>query len=473
LFVRFEVTTQILTISITKKIKVIEMVRKYKFFMIDNYPSGVFMKRLMFSVLSLWMGACSAELCPGGTCETPNNNNENPGVVTSVVGDLTREAFFGTPQNGWAQVERWSDPNPGFQVEDYPPDGRGNQTGPELTFFNSSQPASNKFLLYYAPGWDTNAQQVPVLLVHGANDNVPRAWSNPNSLGSFGCGALTCPNTGMMQALKQQGFKVFAIGFPHKQGDNFYWAEQIQDAVEIIKQRTGSTVVDVVGWSKGVTASRMYVSDVTQEWGTPYQNDVRKLILLGGPNGGFDYIFRYGWNHNFGIAAPCGGKTNAPMPHTSMTCFGLSWELEEQSIYTTEKGNFYPGQKQMLARWDGVYPVPPTSQDYFTTYYGGVGFFTESLGIDLAIAQGSLIAPIQEAQSPAAVKTYLLCGSTPNIPGIPNEISGPSDGVVFIDSCLDDQGVTNVADTAIVSLNHLQLGWKSSSTSKVATWLKQ
>ena len=431
------------------------------------------MKRLLLSAFSLWMSACNAELvCPGGTCETPTNP-ENPGAVTEIIGDLTRKALFSAVENGWAKVERWNDSNPGFQAEDYPPDGRGNQTGPELLFFNNPRPASDEFLLYYAPGWNTNSQQVPVLLVHGANDTATRAWANPNNLGSFGCGALQCPSVGMMQALSQQNLKVFAVGFPHKQGDNFYWAEQIQDAIEIIKQRTGSDVVDVVGWSKGVTAARMYVSSVTQASGTPYQNDVRKLLLLGGPNGGFDYIFRYGINHNFGIAAPCGGTTNAPMPHTSMTCNGISFELEEQSIFTTEKGNFYPGQKQMVARWDSIFPVLPTSQDFFTTYNGGVGFFSEGLGIDVAIAQGSLIEPIQSAQSPAAVKTYMLCGNTPNIPGIPNEISGPSDGVVFIDSCLDPKGITTVTDTATIPVNHLQLGWEAPATAQVALWLKE
>jgi hypothetical protein len=451
----------------------VRKVTHLKSFVVQSHPSELSMKRFLFSTVSIWLAACTPQvLCPDGSCEDPNNPS-NPGLVSDKIGDLSREAVFNAVENGWDMVERWTNPNEGFKPEDYSPDGRGNQESQRLIFFDNAQPASNKFLLYYAPGWDTNREEVPVLLVHGANDNPDRAWANPNNLGSFGCGSLQCPNEGMMQGLSKQGFKVFAIGFPHKQGDNYYWAEQIQDAIEIIKERTGSDVVDIVAWSKGVTASRMYVGDVIQDWGTPYQHDVRKLMLLGGPNGGFDYIFRYGWNHNFGIAAPCGGKTNAPMPHTSMICYGLSWALEEQSIFTTEKGNFYPGQKQMLARWDSVYPVPATSQDWFTTYYGGVGFYTEGLGIDVAIEQGSLIEPIQSATSPEEVQTYMLCGSTPNIPGIPNELSGPSDGVVFIDSCLDEKGVGTVADTAIVFLNHLQLGWGSSSISQVATWLKE
>jgi hypothetical protein len=156
-----------------------------------------------------------------------------------------------------------------------------------------------------------------------------------------------------------------------------------------------------------------------------------------------------------------------------MVCFGLWWDMEEYSIFKTDKGDFFPGQKQMLARWDSVYPVPPTSQDWFTTYYGGLGFFTDGLGIDVAIDQGSLIAPIQASPSPAAVETYLLCGTTPTIPIIPNEISGPSDGVVFIDSCLDDTGITNVAGAELIPVNHLQLGWSTIAMEQVASWLAE
>jgi hypothetical protein len=424
--------------------------------------------------LALALSACTAELCENGACETPEDTgSENAGLVSETIGVAVKEAQFNAAENGWVRVERWRDTNPNFLAENYPPDGRGNQDGQRLAFFDSAQPHSSKFLLYYAPKWDTNTRPVPVLLVHGANDHPDRAWANPNNAGSFGCGALTCPTKGLMQNLSGQGFKVFAIGFPHRQGDNLYWAEQVHDAIEIIKARTGSPVVDVVAWSKGVTAASVYASSLNQDWGTPYEGDIRRLLLLGGPNGGFDYLFRYGWNHNFGVSPEYNGKINAPMPHTHMAAFGILFEHNELSIFTTPEGNFFPGQKQMLARWDSVYPVPTTNQDWFTTYYGGQGFYTKGFGIQYAIDQGSLIAPIQQAGLDASIKTYLLCGTAITIPGIPNEVSGPSDGVVFIDSCLDDTGIPNVADTSLVAVNHLQLGWHTSAMSKISTWLKQ
>src|SRR5438067_9001500 len=113
----------------------------------------------LFSTIVLWRTAAPA-----------------PGAAS-----LTLEATYNSVANGWVRVERWLDTNTGFQQEQYPPDGRGSQDGQRLTFFNNvTQPFSGRFLLYYAPGWNTNTRTVPVLLVHGANDNADRAWANPN-----------------------------------------------------------------------------------------------------------------------------------------------------------------------------------------------------------------------------------------------------------------------------------------------------
>lgn len=392
-----------------------------------------------------------------------------------AVGSLTLEATFTSVSNGWVKVERYYDNDPNFSTEDYPPDGRGNQDGQRLTFFgNVAQPASSRFLLYYAPGWSTNSQPVPVLMVHGANDNADRAWANPNELGGFGCGATTCPNTGLMQYLSSSGLKVFAINFPHKQGDNLLWAQLIYDAIQRIKTVTGAAQVNLMGWSKGAFASRMYVSSVKPSWGMSYAGDVRKLILIGNPNNGYDYPFRHGWSHDFSIYSECGGSVNAPSPHTAMTCFGFLYQHPELSIFTTSSGNFFPGQKQMLARWDSVFPLPTVEQDWFTTYYGGNGFYTQGSGIQTAINQGSLVATIRSAGVPASVTVYLLAGGANTIPTIHNEHTGPSDGVVFIASATDSGGIPTLAATTIILTdNHLQLGWETTAEGQVLSWLQQ
>lgn len=387
---------------------------------------------------------------------------------------LTLEAIYTSVENGWVKVERWKDNAPNFLAENYPPDGRGDQTGQRLTFFNNiARPHSSRFLLYYAPSWDTNPKPYPVLLVHGANDTADRAWANPNELGGFGCGAASCPNTGLMQYLSSRGYKVFAINFPHKQGDNYFWAEQIYDAIQVIKLKTNANKVDVVGWSKGSFAARMYVSGVKKPWGTAYANDVQRLVLLGNPNGGYDYIFRHGWSHNFSIFPECGGTVNAPSPHTDMVCWGLWRHHPELSIYKTSVGDFFPGQKQMLARWDSAYPLPTWEQDWYTTYYGGLGFYTYGYGVNYAMNQGSLVNTIRSAGIPSSVATYLLCGDTSDIPTIHNEHTGPSDGVVFIASCTDTTGIGNVAGNVVIGgLNHLKLGWAESAMAQMYSWLQ-
>ena len=209
-----------------------------------------------------------------------------PSYATSPVLEAT---YTTSISNGWVQVERWRDPGAAFTQESFPPDGRGNQTGQRVTFFNGvATPHSARFLLYYAPSWNTNPKATPVLLVHGANQDADLAWANPNDEGAYGCGQASCPTTGLMQSLVAGGFKVFALGFPHKNGDGYFWAEQIEDAIQVIKSRTGALSVDVVSWSKGAFNARMYASSVKQSWGTAYQSDIRHLIMAGGPNNGID-----------------------------------------------------------------------------------------------------------------------------------------------------------------------------------------
>jgi hypothetical protein len=394
-----------------------------------------------------------------------------------ATGSLTLEATFtgSSVANGWVKVERYFDNDPNFPVADYPPDGRGNQDGQRLTFFgNVVHPSMSRFLLYYAPGWNTNTRPVPVLLVHGSNDNADHAWANPNEFGGGICGANSCPGTGLMQFLSGNGFKVFAINFPHKQGDNLLHAQLIYDAIQRIKAVTGAAQVDVAAWSAGAFAARLYVSSVKPSWGKAFAGDVRKLVLIGNPNAGLDYDFRHGWTFNFGIFPECGGVVNGPSPHTEMVCVGLLRSHPELSIYTTGNGNFFPGQKQLLSRWDSVFPLPANEQDWQTTYFGGTGFFTVGFGIQHAMNQGSLVASMRSAGIPSPVTTYLLAGGANTIPLIHNEHTGPSDGIIFIASATDTGGIARVGGvTTLTGDNHLQLGWESGAMNQVLNWLLQ
>jgi len=296
----------------------------------------------------------------------------------------------------------------------------------------------------------------------------------------------------LLQSLSDQGYSVFAISHPHSQGDNYFWAEQLHDAITVIRARTGAEKVDLVGWSKGVMSSRMYTSSLTQDWGTPYADNVRKLVLIGGPNLGFDYIFRYGTAHNAGIYGDYGGKIHAPGPHDELLIFGDWVDRADYGIFKSAKGDNFRGQLQMLARWDAKYPLTGEANnglgtyvvgDSESTYYGEAqakvkGLYARGKGIDVAIAQGSLIAPMVAAGIPASIETYLLCGdldlqdNSKLIPGLPNEISGPSDGIVLVDSCTAKDGIGKLAGSALLpNVNHLQLGWHADSVAKLVSWL--
>ncbi|NEE02997.1 esterase/lipase family protein [Phytoactinopolyspora halotolerans] len=375
--------------------------------------------------------------------------------------------------NGWELVEHFRDTRAGFSQEQFPPDGRGDQDGQRVTFFGGdAKPHSSEFLLYHAPGWNAQTSRRPVLLVHGANDTPDRAWANPGESGDYGCGRSSCPGTGLMQQLVAEGVPVFAVGFAHKQGDNLMQAQHVGNAIAMIREKLGVGTVDVIGWSKGMMSARMYVSSVRPPGGSDYAGDVGKLILLGGPNGGYDYPYAHGWAHNVSIWPECGGSINAPSPHTRMTCYGLYTYHPEFSFVPESGWDAYPGQRQMLARWDGVYGVNTAAQDWYTTYYGGQGFYTRGQGIQAAIDAGSLIAQIQAAGTPASVEVYLLAGGSPTVTGIWNETRGPSDGVVFVDSALDTTGVGNVAGTRLAgSVNHLELGWHPTVRDQVISWL--
>ncbi len=382
------------------------------------------------------------------------------------AGPTTLEATFTNMTNGWAKVERWRDTTSAIGQETFPPDGRGDQTGQRATFFGSARPSSARFLMYYGSAWDQGWRTTPVLLVHGANQDADLAWADPNEAGAYGCGQQTCPTTGLAQTLGSNGFRVFALNLAHKNGDGYIWAEEIADAVAIIKQRTGASSVDVVAWSKAASNARQYISNVRQSWGTAYRGDVRRLILLGGANNGIDLSFRQGWNFSLVVYPECGGAVNGPTPHTKLVCYGSLVSGPQWSYGSS----YFPGSAQLLKRWDGVYPIIESNQDWYTTYYGGTGAYSVGPGIASYLSR-SLVDVIRNAPSPAAVKAYELCGNTPNIAGFSNETSGPSDGVVFIQSCTDAVGLTTLGATAVIGVNHLGLGWTGAGQNQILAWL--
>lgn len=382
------------------------------------------------------------------------------------AGSTTLEATYSTGiANGWVRVERWRDNSAAFTQESFPTDGRGDQTGQRATFFGSARPHSSRFLLYYAPNWNVGTK-VPVLLVHGANQDADVAWADPNEAGNYGCGRSSCPSTGLMQQLSAQGHRVFALGLPHKNGDGYFWSEQIADAIAVIKSRTGAGQVDVVAWSKAASNARMYVSSVRKSWGTAYRGDVRRLILLGSANNGIDLSFRHGWTFSLTVYPACGGVINGPTPHDKLVCYGL-WRSGSEWTYDSP---YFPGSAQLLKDWSGTYGLPVNEQDWYTTFHGGQGFYSSGPGL-AAYLPKSLVDVIRQAPSPSAVRIHNICGDQADIALLHNEHTGPSDGVVFIASCRDTAGMTTHGGSVTVAVNHLELGWVSTSTNYILQYL--
>jgi hypothetical protein len=389
-----------------------------------------------------------------------------------AAGTTTLDATYSPVSNGWAKVERWHDTDANFPTELYPSDGRGDQSGDRLTYFGGvHHPNSGSFLMYYGPHWNTGARATPVLLVLGATQNADQAWADPSLNGPGGCGVTSCPTTGLMQYLDGAGYKVFAVNFAHSFGDNYYQAQVIADAIGVIKSQLGVTKVDVVAWSKGVIAARMYVASLKPLWGQAYQNDVRKLILLGGPNKGLDTPYRHGIL-NAGLVWPeCGGALNFPAAVDTLWCYGVYYNHPDLTYSGTGSDNVFPGARQALYRWDSVYALDSSQYDWYTVYYGGWGAYSHSLGIQAAINQGSVIATMRATAEPAAVTNYALCGGYPTLP-ISTENTGPSDGVVFVLSCTDTAGMTTVGgSTTLWGDNHTMLGWETTAEAQIKTWL--
>lgn len=387
--------------------------------------------------------------------------------ATLALESTLEESFSTQIVNGWESVERWKSSNSAFFQESYPSDGRGNQTGQRATFFGGiATPHSSQFLIYSAPDWNNNTKETPILMIHGANQDADIAWANPNEAGGYGCGQMTCPNTGLMQQLVNDDFKVFALSFAHKNGDGYFWAEQIANAIEIVKEKTGASEVNLVTWSKSAFNARMYVSSTIKSWGTSYRGDVKKLIMLGAPNNGIDWSFRHGITHTYSAYPGCGGTINGPTAHDGILCFGV-WQSDTLWTYSSP---YFPGSAQMLKQLDLVHAVPYFDQDWYSTYYGGWGYYSHALGIDAYISE-SIIDEVRAAGTAPDVLVHNLCGNQADIALIHNEHAGPSDGIVFVASCNDTTGISNDGGSSILPINHLKLGWGSQAVSAIKTWL--
>jgi triacylglycerol lipase len=322
-----------------------------------------------------------------------------------------------------------------------------------IEYFGSNTPPASHYLLHSAPGWDSNFRPVPVLLVHGAGLDAT-SYTNLWNMG----------HVGLQQQLVELGYRVFAITFSHPHGDNYIQAQQLADAVQQVCSRCGVQKVDLVVHSKGGIAARIYLSSLISP---AFRGDVRRLIMLGVPNLGNDFAFRFpSISYMIYLA---GG--NGVIAWDRLYCWGSPIDVTLRSIYT---GGAFPGQSQILYRWDEQIPLDITQQDWWTTYYGGKGFMSHSRGIDAALADGGyLIEHLERRGLEPDIELSVLGGTSCLFGMIPLPGGAESDGVVFLDSVFNTEAMVKrgarLKEKQALPLNHIELLYHP----QAARWVHQ
>ena len=366
-----------------------------------------------------------------------------------------------TAQDGlrhWVRAEAYRDRHPSFGREKIMDVAKFTNSQVLASFpqnlYQDDSADAGLMVLFYAPDWQV-LRKTPVLLIHGAGDDAMRAWVHPLS--------LTTPETipsaqeGFMQKLVRAGYPTFAINFSHNHGCNYKQAEQIYNAIQVIKRRTGADKVHLIAHSKGNCAASIYVCgglDVNPEafgFLSRFNKDVSVYVQLAPGNKGIDLIFRYYSGSLFTLTS----KLPSPVCFYRALIYGLWQDYYEGDIYLEnpgeDVGNYYPGQCQLLYNLvdDGldfsVYSYTPVDMNMTmrACYYGGSTMFVSCYGIQYAIKEGhSTIAKINSRGMDPSVALVNIYGTDPviqeidlgfiKIPmGVPDH---PSDGLVYVHS---------------------------------------
>lgn len=320
-----------------------------------------------------------------------------------------------------------------------------------IAAFGTPTPDSDQYLLHFAPGWDSNRHLTPVLLVPGAGLDAT-SFSDLYAM----------EYTGLQQQLISLGYRVFVITFSHLHGDNYFQAEQLADAINRVKEVSGQKKIDIIAHSKGGMAARLYLSNMAA---TPYGDDVRRYVMLGTPNLGLDYPFRTPL-FNYVIYT---SSSSGVLAWDKVMAFGSLVDVIDRSIYA---GGAFPGQSQMLHRWDQEYELDMMQPDWWTTYYGGLGLISHSRGIDEALKNGGgLIDELNRHKLEDGIEFSVLAGDKHTFHGIAGDETGPGDGIVFVDSSAYTDGLSGrgarLKEKTILSVNHMELLYSR----RVARWV--
>ncbi|MEW9668844.1 esterase/lipase family protein [Ammoniphilus sp. 3BR4] len=310
-----------------------------------------------------------------------------------------------------------------------------------ISQFQSSTPHSSEVLLHHLEVEKRSAGN-PLLLVHGASHDANLSW-----------GESLDKKKGLIHALKTCDRPIYAVTFAHPHGDNLLQAVQLNNVIKRIQELTGGSKIDLIAHSKGGISAWAYLAGLGKTWDADHEGQVEKYIMLGTPNRGLDYPFRH-VIPNWWVKLL---NFNAPLSVDEMLWYGQYIDTTEHSLY--KEGGAFPGLSQLLFRWDEHYPIQSAAQ---TLYYGGRNWLIHSRGIETAMAEsGNFMNKLLQSPIDREIELHILAGNHSHIRGLCTEWDGPSDGLVFVDSVLYTDGLTEddkqIKRKTVLPLNHLDL----------------
>ena len=434
----------------------------------------------------------------------------------------------------WSRVERFSDPDRGlFAVEAYndvtawPAES---SFAPWIAdMFGTATPHSSAFLLHAGPNLDFTAG-TPILMVPGAGDNASRGFVTMAARMDLRGRPVYAMTFAHPHGDVFRHAEAIADAIARVKADT--GAAQVdvvahsKGGVELALYLANTAEAE---W--GDTPSAAAYEAV----GTAYRGDVRKAVFVATPLGGIDTAYRWTNANLLGLDADTAlapTSWSAYYPYGTAT-WTVRDDLAAQDFLPGD-GDLFPGQRQLLARQEpelpgatpalGAYAV---QLDWYTTYEGGTGFYSTSDGIDAAIeAGGDLLGTLARNGADPGVRLYVLAGSNPLMPngtgdfvaqvfgegvaemgeattsawgnllaelvgdglieqGVAREevqglvsgalvlgdVSGPSDGLVFVGSATDAGALTargaRVVESAVKNLSHIDLLYASPITGQM------
>lgn len=434
----------------------------------------------------------------------------------------------------WAEIARYRDPDTTlfgavtYNAETAWPSG--DFYAPWIaTCFGTSEPDSGTFLLHVGPDIAL-ATGTPILFVPGAGDNASRGFITMASHFDYAFRpvfAITFPHPhGDVFQQAELVADAVAVIRARTGADHVDVVSHSKGGIA-----TALYLSNTADSAWGTTETAEAYADV----GTPYDGSVRRAVFIATPLGGIDTAFRWSSGNEMSLEADTAFSPSSwsdYYPYTTANPFGAT-ALDDQD-FLPDGADLFPGQRQLLARQDYTLPgqMPwlgtyAAQQDWYTTYEGGTGYYSKADGIDAAVdAGGRLIDELHTHGVDPSVEVYLLAGENPLMPAsyesmvteyygtvfadafyagldafstliadaigdalvdvgiseeevqglasgalVLGEITGPSDGLVFVTSALDATALTGrgavVVDTYTANLSHLDLLYASPITGQL------